>query len=58
VLDFAREKLFDPVGIDSRPAAQPLAKEEYAHLHDAADFACPVVHASREARSSPWPSQR
>ena len=42
VLDYAREKLFDPLGIDTRPAAEPLAVPESIPAYEAAGFAWPV----------------
>lgn len=44
VLDYAREKLFDPLGIQTRPAAQPLMVGASAAEYDAAGFAWPVDH--------------
>jgi CubicO group peptidase (beta-lactamase class C family) len=47
VLDYAREKLFDPIGIDTDPAAEPVADPENRKSHqdyDAASFAWPVDH--------------
>ena len=41
-LSFARQKLFDPLGIDTRPAAQPLAVLESLPEYEAADFAWAV----------------
>ena len=41
-LSFARERLFDPLGIDTRPAAQPLAVPESAAEYEASDFAWAV----------------
>ncbi len=42
VLSYARRILLDPLGVDSRPAAQPLAVRRNAAAYDAADFAWPV----------------
>jgi CubicO group peptidase (beta-lactamase class C family) len=42
VLDHAREKLFDPLGIDTVPAAEPLAVIENLPVYEAASFAWPV----------------
>lgn len=42
VLSYARRVLLDPLGVDSRPAAQPLAVRRNAAAYDAADFAWPV----------------
>ena len=42
VLDYARDKLFDPLRIDTEPAAEPLAVEENLPVYDAASFAWPV----------------
>jgi len=44
VLDYAREKLFDPLGIQTRPAVQPLMVPASAAEYDAAGFAWPVDH--------------
>jgi CubicO group peptidase (beta-lactamase class C family) len=44
VLDYAREKLFDPLGIETRPAATPLMVPASAAEYDAAGFAWPVDH--------------
>ncbi len=42
VLDYAREKLFDPLDIDTRPAAQPDSLEPTAILrYEQAEFAWP-----------------
>lgn len=41
-LGYARQKLFDPLGIDTRPAAQPLAVPQSIPEYDAADFAWAV----------------
>ena len=43
VLAYARTKLFDPLGIDSTPAAEPVAREENLALYEAAAFAWPVA---------------
>jgi CubicO group peptidase (beta-lactamase class C family) len=42
VLDYAREKLFDSLGIDTDPAAEPLAVIENLPVYEAASFAWPV----------------
>jgi CubicO group peptidase (beta-lactamase class C family) len=42
VLDYARDKLFDPLGINTDPAAEPLAVEENLPVYEAASFAWPV----------------
>jgi CubicO group peptidase (beta-lactamase class C family) len=42
VLDYARDELFGPLGIDSEPAAEPLFSPENAAAYDAADFAWAV----------------
>ena len=42
VLSYARRVLLDPLGVDSRPAAQPLAVRRNAAAYEAADFAWPV----------------
>jgi CubicO group peptidase (beta-lactamase class C family) len=42
VLDYARDKLFDPLGIDSEPAAEPLAVVENVPVYEAASFAWPI----------------
>jgi len=42
VLDYARRVLFDPLGIDTRPAAQPVAAPENLDEYAAADFAWPT----------------
>src|SRR3712207_103552 len=42
VLDYAREKLFDPLGVDTDPAAEPSPSPEYLAEYDAAEFAWPV----------------
>ena len=41
VLDYAREKLFDPLGITSTPAAEPVPGAAGSAGYDAADFAWP-----------------
>lgn len=41
-LEYARSTLFDPLGIDTRPAAQPLAVAAEAGAYDQAGFAWPV----------------
>jgi CubicO group peptidase (beta-lactamase class C family) len=42
VLEYARAKLFDPLGIDSRPAAQPIALPGSISTYNEAGFAWPV----------------
>jgi CubicO group peptidase (beta-lactamase class C family) len=42
VLDYARDKLFDPLGINTDPAAEPLAVVENLPVYEAASFAWPV----------------
>ncbi|WP_240917289.1 serine hydrolase [Nocardioides sp. HDW12B] len=42
VLRFARSALLDPLGVDTRPAALPLAVARNAPAYVAADFAWPV----------------
>ena len=42
VLAYARRVLLDPLGVDTRPAAQPLAVRRNAAAYEAADFAWPV----------------
>lgn len=42
VLDYAREKLFDPLGISTESAAEPLAVIENLPVYEAASFAWPV----------------
>jgi CubicO group peptidase (beta-lactamase class C family) len=44
VLQYARDKLFTPVGIDTEPAAEPLAVPSEANIaaYEAAGFAWPV----------------
>jgi CubicO group peptidase (beta-lactamase class C family) len=42
VLDYARVKLFDPLGIVSRPALEPLADPTNFGAYQAASFAWPV----------------
>jgi CubicO group peptidase (beta-lactamase class C family) len=44
VLDYATEKLFEPLGIDTTGAAQPLVEPESAAAYDKASFAWPVDH--------------
>jgi CubicO group peptidase (beta-lactamase class C family) len=41
VLDYARAKLFDPIGITSRPATDLLAIDENEAAYEQADFAWP-----------------
>jgi CubicO group peptidase (beta-lactamase class C family) len=42
VLDYAREKLFDPLGVDTEPAAEPSPSADFFTEYDAAGFAWPV----------------
>jgi CubicO group peptidase (beta-lactamase class C family) len=42
VLEYAREVLFEPLGIDTEPAAEPLAVPASLPAYDAAGFAWPV----------------
>jgi CubicO group peptidase (beta-lactamase class C family) len=42
VLDYARKVLFDPLGVDTEPAAEPLAVRRNLADYLAADFAWPV----------------
>ena len=42
VLRYARDRLFDPLGIDTRPAAQPVAVARNADAYSNAGFAWPV----------------
>ena len=42
VLDYARDNLFDPLGINTEPAAEPVAVEENLPVYEAASFAWPV----------------
>ena len=42
VLDYARDKLFGPLGVDTEPAAEPLFAPEGIDEYEAADFAWPV----------------
>ena len=42
VLDYARERLFDPLGIHTQPAAEPVAVIENLPVYEAASFAWPV----------------
>ena len=42
VLDYAREKLFTPLGIDTDPAAEPVVRVENVAAYDSAGFAWPV----------------
>ena len=44
LLDYARERLFDPLGIETRPAAQPLPVPASAAEYDKAGFAWGVDH--------------
>jgi CubicO group peptidase (beta-lactamase class C family) len=51
VLDYARVKLFDPLGIVTRPAAQPLAVASNIPAYDRAAFAWPV---DPQGRNTGW----
>jgi len=42
LIDYARARLFDPLGITTRPAAQPRLDPAGARAYDAARFAWPV----------------
>ncbi len=42
VLDYAREKLFTPLGISTIPAAEPVAREENLAAYNRARFAWPT----------------
>jgi len=42
VLQYAREKLFSPIGVDTEPAAEPLAVPGNIDAYEAAGFAWPV----------------
>ena len=42
LLDYARERLFDPIGISTRPGLEPLAVPENADAYARAGFAWPV----------------
>jgi len=42
LLDYARDKLFDPLGIQTRPAAQPPFTDAGRRAYDQARFAWPV----------------
>jgi CubicO group peptidase (beta-lactamase class C family) len=42
VLEYAREKLFEPLGVDTDPAAEPPAALEGLPEYEATDFAWPV----------------
>ena len=42
VLDYAREKLFDPLGIDTEPALEPVAIPENIEAYEDAGFAWPT----------------
>jgi CubicO group peptidase (beta-lactamase class C family) len=44
LLDYARDKLFDPLGIVTRPAAQPLLVPASMAGYEKAGFAWPVDH--------------
>jgi CubicO group peptidase (beta-lactamase class C family) len=41
VLDYAREKLFTPLGIDTDPAAEPIMQADVPPEYEQADFAWP-----------------
>jgi CubicO group peptidase (beta-lactamase class C family) len=45
VLRYARTKLFDPLGIDTRPASELLVDKSSVARYEAADFAWPVDRA-------------
>jgi CubicO group peptidase (beta-lactamase class C family) len=45
ILAYARSRLFDPLGIDTRPAAEPQLKASEIGRYEAADFAWPVDKA-------------
>lgn len=51
VLDYARRVLLDPLGVDSRPAGQPLAVPRNVPTYEAADFAWPV---DPQGRATGW----
>lgn len=51
VLDYARRVLLDPLGIDSRPAGQPLAVPRNVPVYEAAEFAWPV---DPQGRATGW----
>ena len=42
VLEYARSKLFDPLGIASKPATEPIANQDSLQPHTVADFVWPV----------------
>jgi CubicO group peptidase (beta-lactamase class C family) len=42
VLEYAREKLFTPIGVDTEPAAEPVAVPGNLDAYEAAAFAWPV----------------
>jgi CubicO group peptidase (beta-lactamase class C family) len=42
LLDYARPRLFDPLGISTRPAAEPVALPENLAAYDKAGFAWPT----------------
>ena len=46
VLRYARTRLFDPLGIDTRPASQLLVSKANVARYEAADFAWPVDRAA------------
>jgi CubicO group peptidase (beta-lactamase class C family) len=52
VLDYAREKLFDPLGITSRPAAEPVAVPENIDVYQRAGFAWPTDPQGRHTGDS------
>lgn len=51
VLAYARRVLLDPLGVESRPAAQPLAVRRNVAAYEAADFAWPV---DPQGRATGW----
>lgn len=42
VLEFARSRLFDPLGIDTEPATEPIASEHNLQPYTVADFVWPM----------------
>lgn len=46
-LEYARTRLFDPIGIDSSPAAEPLIDPAEIPAYNRADFAWPVDQQGR-----------
>jgi CubicO group peptidase (beta-lactamase class C family) len=44
VLEYAREKIFDPLGIATRPADQPVLEEQSMGGYDTSGFSWPVDH--------------